>query len=94
MKEHETIIKCKKKEILNLAYKQGLLFKKLKDSDNFKEMLQETGVSKSKFYFKVKLLKVLEKYPKLKKSSLLLYFINNCMKKIKEVCKESSNKFK
>ena len=31
------IITCKKKGILNLAYKQGLLFEKSKESDKFKE---------------------------------------------------------
>ena len=73
-------MKCKKKGILNLVYKHGLLFKKFKESDRFKEMLEDIGISKSTIYFKVKLLKVLEKYTKLKKSSLLLNFMKNYMK--------------
>ena len=57
-------------------------------------MLRDMGVSKSTIYFEVKLLKVIEKYPKLKKSSLPLNFMKNYMKSIKQVCKESSNEFK
>ena len=94
VKGFEKITKHKKKGILNLAYKQGLLFKKLKELDEFTEMLRDTGISKSTIYFKGKLIKVLEKYPKLKKSSLSLNFMKNYMKSIKQVCKESSNEFK
>ena len=36
--ECEKNIKFKKEEILNLAYKQGLMFGKSKKSDKFKEM--------------------------------------------------------
>ena len=35
VKEYETIIKSKKKGILNLVYKQGLLFKNFKKFDTF-----------------------------------------------------------
>ena len=38
--EFDNIIKCKKKRILNLAYKRGILFKKSKESDRFKETLK------------------------------------------------------
>ena len=65
-------MKCKNKGILNLAYKQGLLFIKFKECDKFKEMLKEIRVSKSTIYFKVKLTKLLEKYPKFSKYLLLL----------------------
>ena len=51
------IIKPQKKGTLNLACKQGLLFEKFKKPDKFKEMCKEKMVQ-------VKLVKVLEKYPK------------------------------
>ena len=38
----------KKKEILNFAYKQGLLFEKPKESDNFKKMYKINRVSKTR----------------------------------------------
>ena len=39
-------IKCKKKEIVNLTYKQGLLFEKSKESDQGK--VKKNGVSKTR----------------------------------------------
>ena len=52
VKECGKIIKCKLKEIFNLAYKQG----KSKEPDKFKEMYKIK---------QLKLVKALEKYPKL-----------------------------
>ena len=46
--------------------------KRIKDSERFADMLKELGVSRSTVSFKSNLLKLLEKYPKLKKSSLSL----------------------
>ena len=46
VKEYETIISSKKKGILNVAYRQGLLVIKFKESNRFVEMLQEIQVSK------------------------------------------------
>ena len=41
VKKCEKIIKCKKKGILNLAYKQELLFEKSKDPDKLKEIYKK-----------------------------------------------------
>ena len=65
-KEFDNIMKYKKKGILNLACKQGVLFKKFKEFNKFKETLREIGISISTTCFKVKLVKVSEKHPKLK----------------------------
>ena len=48
--ESEKIIKekGKKKGIFNLAYKQGILFKKSKDAQKFKELYEKNGVSKTR----------------------------------------------
>ena len=51
-------------------------------------MLNDIEISRSKIHVKVKLVKVLEKYPKLKKSSLSLNFMKNYMKSTKKVCKK------
>lgn len=62
---------------------------KFKQSEKFVEMFKEIWVTKSTVYFKAKQVKVLGKYPKLKKSSLLLNFLKDYTKTIKELCKES-----
>ena len=46
-KNEKKVIICKKKGILNLAYKQELLFEKSKECDKFKEMYKKNGVSKT-----------------------------------------------
>ena len=57
-------------------------------------MLQEIKVSKSTAYFKVKLVKLLDKYPKIKSSSLSSNFFKDYAKTMKEVRKESGDQFK
>ena len=37
------IIECKKKETLNLAYKQGLLFEKSKEPDKLEKCINKWG---------------------------------------------------
>ena len=58
VKECQNIIECKKKGILNLANKQGLLFNRSKEPEKFKEMYKKIE--------QVEIVKVSEKYPKLK----------------------------
>lgn len=58
----------KKKGVINVAYRQGFLLQRFKKSNKLVEMLQAFEVSKSMVYFKMKLVKILEKYPKMKKS--------------------------
>ena len=55
-----------------MAYRQGLLLKRFKESNKFVEKLQEINVSRATVYFKIKL--ILEKYLRLKKSSLSINF--------------------
>lgn len=94
VKEYETIIKIKKKGILNIAYRQGSLFQQFKEPDKFVEKFNESGVSKSKVYFKIKVVKILEKYPRLKSSSLSLNVFKSYLKVKKEVRKENKSEFK
>ena len=69
---------------------------KLKGSkeQEFGNIFQEIEVGNSKAYFKVKLVKLLGKYPKVKSSSLSLNFFKDYAKSIKEYCKESGDQFK
>ena len=94
VKEYHTIISSQKKDILNVAYRQGIIFKKIKVYGKLLEMIKEIGVSKSTIYLKTKFLKTLDKCPKLKKLYFSLKLFNNNSKTIKETCKESQSKFK
>ena len=66
-KETTTFVKeCKKKRTLNLACKKGLLFEKSKEPDKFKEIYKKME--------QVKIVKLLEKYPKLEVLMNFKYF--------------------
>ena len=60
VKEFDNIIKYKNNGILNFLCNEGVLFKKIKESDRFKEMLRDIGISKSIIYFRLNLIKVLK----------------------------------
>lgn len=57
-----------------MAYRQGKLFTKFKESEKLEEILQEIEVSKSTVGFNVKLVKILDKYPILKMPSASFNF--------------------
>lgn len=84
----------KKKSTLNVVLREGKIFKILKESKKIVEMIKELSFSRSTIYFKINFVKILEKYPKLKTSSLLLNPFRSYLKTIKEMSKESGNEFK
>ena len=51
--ECETIIRTNKKKIIGFAYEQGKIFKKFKEDTNFKNLVEEFGISKSTIIFKL-----------------------------------------
>ena len=63
----EKFIKCKKCNILWLAYQQGQIFEKFKINDNFINTVKESGISKSTILFKISIVKLINEYPRMKK---------------------------
>ena len=51
------------------------------------------GISKSTIFFKMNIVKLADKYSKLRRSSSSLNIFNNSAKIVKEVCKESESEF-
>ena len=58
-----------------LAYQQRQIFEKFKANENFKDMIKKLGISKSIILFKISTVKFVNKYPRMKKSSLSLHFL-------------------
>ena len=85
--EYKAIIRFQKKNILNVGYRKGCAFKKLKESflTNLWKWLRKLALN---------LIKILDKYLKLIKFSLSLNFSKCYAKSIKEVFKESGSEFK
>ena len=93
IKECESIIRTNKKKIIGFAYKQGKIFKKCKDDTNFKNLVEEFGISKSTIIFKINIVKLVDKYKKMLTSSVTLNFLKSYFKDIKSICKENQGLF-
>ena len=57
-------------------------------------MITYFGISKSTMMFKINMVKLIGKYPKLKYLLLSLHFMKNYFKLIKEICEENDSEFK
>ena len=54
------------------------------------KLVGDFKVHNSTIIFKINILKLIDKYPKLMKSSVTLSFLKNYFKDIKQICKGSS----
>ena len=89
------LLRTKKSDIVWLAYCQGKIFQKFRSKERFvNDAVKKFKVSKSTIVFKIVLSKLIDKYPKIKNSSLTLHYFKKHLKLIKEVCKESASEFK
>ena len=83
----------KKKGIVCIACYQGEVFKKFKDKEKFISLVNRLGIHKTAIIYGINIVKLGEKYPKLLKLSIVLGFLKNYFKDIKEVCCESAQEF-
>ena len=94
IRQYEDIIKTKKKGIINVAFHQGQIFKRFKEKEKFAKLVSELGIHKTTIIFKINVIKLCKKYPKLLQSSIGLWFSKNYHKDIKAICKENEEDFK
>ena len=90
IKKYEEILKTKRQGIMSVAYHQGKVVSRFREKEKFVRLVADFGVHKGTSIFKINLLRLLDKYPKLKKSSVTLSFMKNYFKNIKQICKVSS----
>ena len=57
------------------------------------KLVNEFNVHKSTITFKINIVKLIDKYPKLMKSSMTLGFLKNYYNEIKQICNENPNEF-
>ena len=67
IKQYEDIIRIKKKNIISNAYLQGKVFKRFQDKDKFTKLVNEFKVHKRTIIFKINIVKLIDKHPKLRK---------------------------
>ena len=83
----------KNRNIIWLAYQQSKVFEKFKENAKFIKMLKQFGISKFTIIFKMNMVQLINKQPKIKNSSLSLDFLENYFKFIKKICKEKTSEF-
>ena len=93
IKRYEDIIKTKNKGIVNVAYHQGQVFKRLKEKEKFAKLVSELGIHQTTIIFRINIFKLCKKRPKLLKSSIRLGFFKNYQKDIKAICEECEKDF-
>ena len=74
IKRYEDIIKTKNKGIINVAYHQGQVFKRLKQKGKFAKFVSELGIHETTIIFKINVFKLRKKYHKLLTSSIGMIF--------------------
>ena len=70
IKRCEEITETKKKEIINVAYHQGQVFKRFKEKEKFAKLVSELGIHKTTIIFKINVFKLCKTYRKLLTSSI------------------------
>ena len=86
IERYENITKTNRKEIINVAYHQGQVFKRFKEKEKFAKLVSELGIHKTTIMCKINVFKLCKKYAKLLTSSIGLEFFKNYYKDIKAIC--------
>ena len=77
IKQYQEIVRTKRKGIISIVYYQGKVFKRFRDKEKFVQMVSSLKIHKSTIIFKINVFKLIEKHPKLMKSSVTLNFLKN-----------------
>ena len=85
IKQYEEILRTKRKGIISVAYHQGKVFSRFREKE---KLVSKSGVHKNTIIFKINVFKLIDKYPKLMKSSVALTFLKNYFKDMKKICAE------
>ena len=85
IKKYEEILWTKRKGIIAVAFHQGKVFECLKEKEKFVQMVGKLKIHNNTIIFKINLFKLIEKHPKLMKSLVILTFLKNYFKYIKQI---------
>ena len=89
MKEYKDIIKTNKKNIIFFAYQQDEVFRKFKQNRKLKNLVERFKITKGTIIYKINIVKLIDKDPKMMTSSITLNFLKSCHNDIKNICKEN-----
>ena len=63
IKQYEDIIKTKKKGTINVAFRQGQIFKRFKEKEKFAKLVNELGIHKTTIILKLIFLNYVKNIP-------------------------------
>ena len=75
IKKMDKMIKIKKNNILMIAYKQGKILRKFKTDNKFISAVSTFKISNATINFKIDIMESIDKYPKMQKSCICLYYL-------------------
>ena len=86
--EYEDIIKTNKKNIIIFlpAYLRGKVFWKYTENRKFKSLVEKLKITNGTIIFKINIVKLIDKYPKMMTSSIKLNFLKSYYKNINNIC--------
>ena len=93
-KKIDKMIKCSKNNILTLGYQRERVFQKFKMNNKFISAVTEFEKSKTTINFKIDIVNFTEKYPRMRKSCISLFYLKNNFRIIKNVCQEHASEFR
>ena len=73
-KEDEDVIKTNKKDIILFKYQQDKVFWKFRENRKIKSLVEQFKITKCVIIFKMNIVKLVDKYPKVMTSSVALNF--------------------
>ena len=94
IKEYKYIIKTNKKNIIFYAYQQGKVFIKFNENGKSKSLVEQFEIPKGTIIFKINIVRLADKYPKMMILSVTLNFLKSYYLDIKNICKENHEDFK
>ena len=95
VKEYEEIIRTKNKDTVCVCYHRGKVlrrFRRLKQKGKFVTMVQKFNFTQNTMIFKINIVNLIDKCPRLVKPSVTLGFLKIYFKDIKKDFEENSNK--
>ena len=93
IKKIEKAIKKRKNNILMPAYHQGIIFRRFKEDIKFTNAVSKFNISKTTINFKIGIVKFVVHFPKMRTSSLSLFYLKNNFRIIEDVCEEHASQF-
>ena len=81
------------KEYEEIVYHQGKVFSQFWVKENFLTLVSRLGIHKNTIVFQINIFKLINKHPRLMKSSVTLSISSNYLKDVRQTCPKNVEEF-